>query len=238
MRAVHLLFAALLVLLLLAQSPTGAEAKKKKKKAKKKKKPLQIAPRKSRFGNRMDAATLDRLWEDEEEDDWHEDSWEWKKKKTAVEYKEIFNAAAEMPQPNTPGFNADDWIEAAELQKTRGYVEYRVKVETRSHRDTVDLSRLYVDGLRTNGVQTGSLVEDADTILFTQEDGRFKEFRDFIMSQPPVLSLTFGEEIYYPEGKAPPEPPKRPNAALDPNWKPPISLADLPPRPAHLDDEL
>ena len=43
-------------------------------------------------------------------------------------------------------------------------------------------------------------IED-NQILFTQDDGRFDEFKEFVLAQPEVEKLTWNSKDYYPHGE-------------------------------------
>lgn len=71
--------------------------------------------------------------------------------------------------------------------------------------------------MKTNAVDARAYAIDEKTILFTEDNGRVFEVKDFILAQPEVYKFTWNSQDFYPPGVEPKSedeepPPQKPRA--------------------------
>ena len=156
---------------------------------------------------KIDFDKLDKEWKDEEEDeDWHEDSYEWKrkmqeKKQPAFDMSNIQNMKPEelmAMQGGGEGGGGGGGMSMTFAQLKDGICT--------SRKCTNELAVKWADLMGTGGIQAKPYAVEDDQILFTQEDGNTMQLKDFILEQPEVLKWTYNSRDYYPDGVTPPVP--------------------------------
>ena len=197
----RLLNVVVLLLALLVLVPADAKkksAKKKRGKKKRKKKvksaavPPKVAKRSSQFRKDLDLEALEREWADEEEDDWHEDTREWKEKE-----KEKERLLA--PGPCEAGFDMASFMQASQASNTGGLQMSFVSVHSDEKKVAEEMATRWSTILKSGGVDVKPYVTDKNTILFTQDDGRWFEFKKFVLAQPEVKKLSINNKDHFPE---------------------------------------
>ena len=147
---------------------------------------------------------LDKLakeWNDEEEDEaWHEDTHEWKRKmndknKKTLNIKDIETMGREdllaMSQHNNNG---------GVMAMT--FAQLKPGVCTKRE-CTEKIAIKWTDQLVLGGVQIKPYAVEDDQILLTQEDGNMLQLKDFVLAQPEVEKWTWNSKDYFPDGRKP-----------------------------------
>merc|ERR1711988_1265308 len=116
-------------------------------------------------------------WADEEDEDWHEDTWEWKDKMRQEK-------TSSMPMPGDEGFDAQKFMSMHQEQQQQGMQMsfVAIKPENNDRKDKAnELAERWSTLLKTDGIDVKPYVLDPAQILFTQDDGRFTEYKEFIL---------------------------------------------------------
>uniref|UniRef100_A0A7S1GAY4 Uncharacterized protein n=1 Tax=Bicosoecida sp. CB-2014 TaxID=1486930 RepID=A0A7S1GAY4_9STRA len=159
---------------------------------------------KSKFQKEIDYKKLEEEWDEdepEETDDWHEDSFEWKEKK-----KKNFQFDPENPTESLKNYQPSG-MQMVFCKLKKAY--------WKSKKDSEELSGRWSAMMKTNALDAKAYAIDEKTILFTEDNGRIFEVKDFVMQQPEVYKFTWNSQDFYPEGVEPKSedeapPPQRP----------------------------
>ena len=169
---------------------------------------------------------LEKEWADkeEEDDDWHEDSFEWKekerKRRQQAKMQNMLNDGAGGAggmnglggigglggMASMMGNGNSMHMSFAELKESAlAALEKQHKFPTR--KKTLDfLGYNWASLLMTNAMTVQVYSIEPKTILFTNNDVDHREdvLKEFVLSQPEVEKWTFNSQDFYPEGVKPP----------------------------------
>ena len=144
---------------------------------------------------------LSKEWNDEEEDEaWHEDTHEWKRKMNEKNKKPF-----KIEDIETMG--REDLVAMSQHNNNGGVMAMtfaQLKPGVCSEREcTEKLAIKWTDQLVLGGVQIKPYAVEDDQILLTQEDGNMLQLKNFVLAQPEVEKWTWNSKDYFPDGRAP-----------------------------------
>ncbi len=144
---------------------------------------------------------LAKEWKDEEEDDgWHEDTHEWKKK-MHQKYTKPINVK------DIGKMNHEELVAMSQQGSSGGGMAMtfaQLKPDICRSRDCTErLAIKWTDLLVLGGVQIHPYAVEDDQILITQEDNNVMQLKEFVLSQPEVEKWTWNSRDYYPDGRKP-----------------------------------
>lgn len=137
----------------------------------------------SRFGKKFDDKKLDEEWADDEDDEWHEDTFEWKRK---------------MAQKNAPGIDMDTIQNAGgkmqdmvlEHEAKSGNMQMAFctlkKGTAKTKFDAEQIGARWTSLMQTAGIRATLYAISEDDLLFTDDTGVIMQVRDFLLEQPEV----------------------------------------------------
>eukprot|EP00943_MAST-04B_sp_MAST-4B-sp1_P006453 g6453.t1 len=158
-----------------------------------------VSSRKSR--KTINLEKLAKEWKDEEEDDdWHEDTHEWKRKMHQKHTKPI-------DMKDIGKMNHEELVAMSQQGSSGGGMAMtfaQLKPDICQNRGCTErLAIKWTDLLVLGGVQIRPYAVEDDQILITQEDNNVKQLKEFILSQPEVEKWTWNSLDYYPDGRKP-----------------------------------
>ena len=119
------------------------------------------------FGKVIDFDKLEKDWNDEEEDDdWHEDTYEWKEK-----MKEKRTPSIDLSDPSALQGMSQDQVMGATKSKTQMLFATIVEPDGWTKDDTEKLSGQFRDLLMTNALEAKTYTIDTHQILFVVDNG-------------------------------------------------------------------
>lgn len=137
---------------------------------------------------KIDVEKLDKEWMDEDEDDdWHEDTYEWRQQMRAKKQKPFDPTKGGMPPLGMMG-NSGSLTQMA-----------FAKLTTADKEKTQELAGKWQGLLSTAGVMVNTYDIEEDTILFTDDNDHMQEIMDFVLDQPEVTKFTLDSRDYFPD---------------------------------------
>lgn len=140
--------------------------------------------------------------DDEEDEDWHEDTFEWKEK-----MKKPFHFDPDNPTESLRNYQPSG-MQMCFCKLKNNYTFTKKEVE--------ELGARWSAMMKTDGLDGKAYAIDEKTLLFTEDNGRIFELKFFVLQQPEVYKFTHNSQDFYPVGVEPgsmddpkPEPKKR-----------------------------
>jgi thiol-disulfide isomerase/thioredoxin len=145
--------------------------------------------------------------DDVDDDDWHEDTFEWREKDRNAKPQAQFDP--NNPQAFLSQAMSGSGMQMMFVQLYRGLHVSKKETEELGVMWTSECapcvpvlsppSPLLAAMLKTDGVQTIVYTVDVNQLIFTQEDGRSFEVKEFILSQPEVEKFRWKDKDWFPE---------------------------------------
>lgn len=152
----------------------------------------------SRFNKPIKEHELEKEWQDPESDEWHEDTYEWKRKEAQKRAKPL--DLASLTAGGGLGAGAKDMLlqhEANSGNMQMAFITLRSGVAS-NDREIGEIAGKWQALLQTNGVKLSFHPIGGDDILVTEDGGRILEARDFILNQPEVAKFRWKDTDFTP----------------------------------------
>lgn len=146
----------------------------------------------SRFRKKIDFKALEENWseDDEEDEEWHEDNFEWKEKER------------QERQANFK-FDPKDPSSVSQLMANQNggsmQMAFAKLKNAESKKETEELAGKWQALLSTDAVKVMVYAIEDDSILLTNDEGHMPKIMRFCLDQPEVEKFTWSSQDYYPD---------------------------------------
>lgn len=155
----------------------------------------------SRFVKNIDTDAIEKKWQEGDIDDeeWHEDTFEWKRKM----------------QEKIPGMTIEEIVASMKNGKKDAYLEGEARKKdmqmafctlhpdaTANKAESEKLGAKWQAILQTGGNRVNVYATSDHELLFTEEYGRILEVRDFLLAQPEVAKFRWKDTDFTKESLA------------------------------------
>lgn len=140
---------------------------------------------KSRFVKDIDERKLDEEWKDEDEDDdWHEDTFEWKQKMA----KKKAGPGIDLNMLQKGGANIQEKVLEQEASSGNMQMAFATlkKGVAATQREAEEVGKRWQALMQTAGISTNLYAISADDLLFTDDNGVILKVREFVLDQPEI----------------------------------------------------
>lgn len=164
----------------------------------------------SRFNRDINEQKLEESWKDEETESWHEDTFEWKRRMAAQRAPQI-----DIETLAKSGPRMRDMV--FEHEATNGNIH--MAFATIKASVTTDAAEIQKIGsrwqalLQTDGSKVKMYPIGGQDLLFTEDDGRIMEIRDFALQQPELEKFRWKDTDFTPTPTPTPKPRRAKKAA-------------------------
>lgn len=161
----------------------------------------------SRFNRDIDEEDLEEAWADEESETWHEDTFEWKRRMAAMRAPQL-----DIETLAKSGPRMKDLV--YEHEATNGNIH--MSFATIKSSVTTDPAEIQAIGerwqalLQTDGSKVKLYPIGGQDLLFTEDDGRILEIRDFVLRQPELEKFRWKDTDFTPLPSPSPTPTRKP----------------------------
>lgn len=123
--------------------------------------------------------------EADETDEWHEDTYEWKEKK-----KENFKF-----DPKDPTASLNSYAPSG-MQMV--FCKLKKAHWGKTKKESEELAARWSALMKTNALDAKAYAIDEKQLLFTEDNGRIFELKNFVLAQPETYKFTWNSQDYYP----------------------------------------
>lgn len=137
----------------------------------------------SRFNRKVDDKKLDEDWADDEDDEWHEDTFEWKRKIAQKKAPEM-----DLNTLQSAGSGMQDLVLEHEAKSGNMQMAFcTLKKGTAANKfEAEQLGQKWNSLMQTAGIRATLYAISEDDLLFTDDSGVIMKVRDFLLEQPEV----------------------------------------------------
>ena len=148
-------------------------------------------------------------WADPEDEEWHEDTFEWKRK-IAAKHQVPFDLDALQREGAAGMAKIKDTMLASEATSGNTQMAFLTLREGVAEDDEAraKLAGRWAALLGTNAVKISYHMIGGNELLITEEQSRILEVKDFVLTQPEVAKFRWKDTDFYPPSPSPSDTPK------------------------------